>query len=161
MKAVFQAAHALNRFMRLPEPERLLIVEAGFYLICAKVATFTTSTRTLLALGKLDANQGMSQVHVASAPAEIAATVEAAVIALDKSSHRLVFANCLIRALALRMMLARRDLTTELHIGARKDEQGQFAAHAWLTYKDTILVGGEDAKNLYRELVGSSHALLQ
>jgi hypothetical protein len=59
------------------------------------------------------------------------------------------------------MLLARRDIATDLHIGARKDEHGQFAAHAWLTYNGTILVGGEDAKDLYRELVGSNHTLLR
>lgn len=152
-----RSVRALNRFMRLGESERWLIVETTFYLCCAKVATWTTPTRTLLALGSLDLSEGAADTRVASLPAEIAPAIRA----LDKSSRRLAFANCLIRALALRMLLASRDIATELHIGARKDEQGEFAAHAWLTCNDTILVGGDDAKALYRELVGSSHSLLQ
>jgi hypothetical protein len=157
MDRAIRATRALNRFMRLAESDRWLIVETTFYLCCAKAATWTTPTRTLLALGNLDLSEGAADVRVAALPSEIAPAIHA----LDKSSRRLTFANCLIRALALRMLLARRDIPTEVHIGARKDEQGQFAAHAWLTYNDTILVGGDDAKDLYRELVGSTHALLQ
>ncbi len=157
MERVLRAARALLRFMRLSEGDRWLIVETTFYLICAKVATFTISTRTLLALGNLDLSSGAPDTRVAELPPEIAPAIHA----LDKSSRRLAFANCLIRALALRMLLASRDIATDLHIGARKDEHGQFAAHAWLTCNDTILVGGDDATALYRELVGSSHALLK
>jgi len=150
-------AHALNRFMRLSDSDRWLIIETTFYLMCAKIATFMTPTRTLLALGDLDLSYGAPDNRVAALPPEIAPAIHA----LDKSSRRLAFANCLIRALALRMLLAHRDIATDLHIGARKDEQGQFAAHAWLTYNDIILVGGDDARDLYRELVGSTHALLR
>lgn len=157
MDRAVRVVRALNRFMRLAESDRWLIVETTYYLLCAKIATWTTSTRTLLALGGLDLSVGAADSRVAILPPEIAPAIHA----LDKSSRRLPFANCLIRALALRMLLARRDIATELHIGARKDETGQFAAHAWLTYNDIILVGGDDAPNLYRELVGSSHTLLQ
>jgi hypothetical protein len=152
-----RGVRAFNRFMRLADSERWLILETTFYLCCAKVATWTTPTRTLLALGNLDLSTGAADTRVASLLPEIAPAIHA----LDKSSRRLAFANCLIRALALRMLLARRDIATELHIGARKDEYGGFAAHAWLTCNDTILVGGSDAKSLYRELVGSGHSLLQ
>ncbi|MEO6802787.1 MAG: lasso peptide biosynthesis B2 protein [Granulicella sp.] len=154
---VLRNIRSLNRFMGLAESERWLIVETTFYLCCAKVAARAMSTRTLLALGSLDLSEGAEDARVALLPPEIAPAIHA----LDKSSRRLPFANCLIRALALRMLLARRDIATELHIGARKDEQGQFAAHAWLTCNGTILVGGDDATDLYRELVGSTHALLQ
>jgi hypothetical protein len=157
MDRAVRVVRALNRFMRLAESDRWLIVETTYYLLCAKIATWTTSTRTLLALGGLDLSVGAADSRVATLPPEIAPAIHA----LDKSSRRLPFANCLIRALALRMLLARREIATELHIGARKDENGQFAAHAWLTYNDIILVGGDDAQDLYRELVGSSHSLLQ
>ena len=164
MERAFRAAHAINRFMCLPDADRWLIAEAGFYLLYAKIATFTTSTRTLLALGHLDAAVPSSRQRL-TLPGQTAPTVEdtvnLAVSAIEKSSQRLPFANCLIRAVALRLLLAQRAIPTELHIGARKDERGEFAAHAWLTFGDTILVGGDDARDLYRELVRSSHSLLQ
>ncbi len=150
------AIRALHRYCQLPESERWMILETGFYLGCAKIATMTTSPRTLLALGKTDKVAADSPLRLATVPQEIAAALHA----LEKSTRRAAFANCLIRAVALRMMLARRDIATDLHIGARKDEQGEFAAHAWLTWNGTILVGGGDATDLYRELVGSTHTLL-
>jgi hypothetical protein len=148
---------AANRFMRLAEDDRWLILETTFYLFCARIATFTISTRTLLALGKVDAAIGPAAIRLDALPTEILPAVRA----LDASCRRFTFANCLTRALALRMLLAHRDIATDLHIGARKDENGDFAAHAWLTYDNTILVGGDDARDLYRELIGSSHSLLQ
>jgi len=154
---IFRTARALNRFMRLAEDDRWLVLETTYFLLCAKLATFTTSTRTLLALGTVDVSSGAPDSRTATLPPEIAPAIHA----LDKSSRRLTFANCLTRALALRMLLARRNIATELHIGARKDEKGGFAAHAWLTYNGTILVGGDDAQHLYRELVASNHAFLR
>jgi hypothetical protein len=148
---------AANRFMRLGEDDRWLILETSFYLLYARLATVTISTRTLLAMGKLDPASSPAPLRTETLPLEIAPAIRA----LDKSCRRFTFANCLTRAIALRLMLAHRDIETELHIGARKDEDGQFAAHAWLTYDGTILVGGNDATDLYRELVGSTHALLQ
>ncbi len=140
--------------MQREPAERWLIVEAAFYMLCAKFATLATPARTLLALGDIPTPP------VPPSP-ELPQDVRDATEAIEQSSLFLGFDNCLTRALALRMLLARRDIPTELHIGARKDEQGEFAAHAWLTYRDTILVGGDDATALYRELIGSHHSLLQ
>ena len=148
---------AANRFMRLAEADRWLVLETTFYLICAKIATFTTSTRTLLALGKMEDPSSGKKLPVDVLPGEILPAIRA----LDTSSRWLRFANCLTRAVALRMLLAHRDIETEMHIGARKDENGEFAAHAWLTYEGITLVGGDDAPGMYRELIGSTHSLLQ
>jgi Transglutaminase-like superfamily len=156
MHSMIRVLQAIHRFTRLAGRDRWLILESSFFLLCAKIATLTTSTRTLLALGRLDLPLESSHPQLVSLPPEIAPAVSA----LDKSSRRLTFANCLTRAIALRMLLARRDIPTQLHIGARKDEHGEFAAHAWLTYQGIILVGGDDANELYREIVGSHHALL-
>jgi len=153
---MIRVLQAVRRFARLTGRDRWLILESSFFLICAKIATFTTSTRTLLALGHLDLPSESSHPQLVSLPPEIGPAVNA----LDKSSRRLTFANCLTRALALRMLLARRDIPTKLHIGARKDEHGEFAAHAWLTYRDVILVGGEDARDLYREFTRPTNTLL-
>ena len=150
MERLLRPIYTVSQFMQLDQSERWLIVEAGFYMLWAKIATITTPARTLLALGNLPP-------HAVSPPRGLPEDVRQATEAVEKSSLYLGFDNCLIRALALRMLLARRDVPTELHIGARKDEHDEFAAHAWLTYHDTILLGGDDATVLYRELVGSHH----
>ena len=46
--------------------------------------------------------------------------------------------TCLRRALTLQRLLAKRGISTELKIGARKDN-GQLNAHAWLEYQGQII----------------------
>lgn len=155
MMRVAKSVRALNRFMQLEEGERWLIVESACYLVCARLAVGVMPPRTLLALGRLDSAQ--EQPADTALPPEVVPALRA----LETSTRRMPFANCFTRALALRMLLANRDIPTELHIGVRKDEEGRFAAHAWLTWRERILLGGEDAPELYREMVGSGHALLR
>ena len=153
MKRVLRPIQTASRFMQMDQAERWLVIEAGFYLICAKLATWATPARTLLALGSMAR-------PIKRLSSELPQDVRAATEAIGQSSIYLGFENCLVRAIGLRMLLARHDIPTELHIGARKDEYGEFAAHAWLTYRDIILVGGDDATALYRELVGLHHSVL-
>lgn len=153
MERSLRAVQSISRFMQLEQPERWFIVEACFYMICAKLATLAVPARTLLALGSIPTPIGRPSAQL---PQEIREATDA----IEQSSIYLGFTNCLIRAVALRMLLARRNIPTELHIGARKDEEGKFAAHAWLTYHDAILVGGDDATSLYRELVSRQDSLL-
>lgn len=40
--------------------------------------------------------------------------------------------NCLPRALTLSWLLARRNVSSQLRVGVRRDERGALAAHAWV-----------------------------
>ena len=53
--------------------------------------------------------------------------------------------NCLARALAAKLMLARFGYRSELRVGALKNETEAFAAHAWLEAEGRIIVGGAEA----------------
>ena len=53
--------------------------------------------------------------------------------------------NCLARALAAKLMLARFGYRSELRVGALKNEADAFAAHAWLEAEGRIIVGGAEA----------------
>lgn len=44
--------------------------------------------------------------------------------------------TCLKRAAVLYHLLRRDGVLVELHIGVRRDDNGQLAAHAWLTRED-------------------------
>lgn len=48
---------------------------------------------------------------------------------------------CLPRALAVRAMLERRRIPCQLRIGVSRDNDGRFAAHAWLEYQGQIVIG--------------------
>ncbi|MGH7905636.1 MAG: lasso peptide biosynthesis B2 protein [Candidatus Binataceae bacterium] len=49
--------------------------------------------------------------------------------------------QCLARALAARLMMARAGHSSELKIGVRRGPAGEFMAHAWLEYGGRVVVG--------------------
>ena len=53
--------------------------------------------------------------------------------------------NCLARALAAKLMLARFGYRSELRVGALKNDDEDFIAHAWLETEGRIIVGGAQA----------------
>ena len=60
-------------------------------------------------------------------------------IAVDRGRYNHLYPmTCLRRALTLQRLLAERGVSTELKIGARKDN-GQLKAHAWLEYQGQII----------------------
>lgn len=53
--------------------------------------------------------------------------------------------TCLVRAMAGRMMLARRGTPSTLVLGVASDEEG-LSAHAWLMTADGCVCGGREAR---------------
>ena len=75
-------------------------------------------------------------------------------IAISRAASRVPWrSDCLVQALAAERWLAKKGVATVLCIGARKDEQSQFHAHAWLKAGDTIVTGGDIGA--YAPLVGT------
>ncbi len=61
------------------------------------------------------------------------------------AARRLPGCTCLVSALALQRLLSRNGHESELHIGvARQGER--FAAHAWVTHDERILIGEIDGE---------------
>lgn len=52
------------------------------------------------------------------------------------------FASCLTQALAVQHLLARTGVLVPIRIGVRTTDKGSVAAHAWVIYNGTILIGG-------------------
>lgn len=52
-------------------------------------------------------------------------------------------ATCLVRALALQVLLARKGIPSRTHLGVQKTNSTQLAGHAWLECEGEILMGGE------------------
>jgi hypothetical protein len=48
--------------------------------------------------------------------------------------------TCLVQALAAKWVL-KRDPDVRIHIGVQKNEKQAFSAHAWVVYKDKIILG--------------------
>ncbi len=49
--------------------------------------------------------------------------------------------SCLVRAIAVSVLLARQGMETQLRIGVAHETAGQFIAHAWVESHGRILVG--------------------
>lgn len=96
------------------------------------------------------------QAGLALAPAaDQAELVKRVAIAIPRAASRVPWrSDCLVQALAAERWLAKKGVGTVLCIGARKDEQAQFHAHAWLKAGETIVTGGDIEP--YAPLVGDS-----
>lgn len=55
-------------------------------------------------------------------------------------------ATCLVRAIALQILLARAGQPSDLRLGVAFDETRLFAAHAWLEQNGRILIGASEAR---------------
>ncbi|WP_404405953.1 lasso peptide biosynthesis B2 protein [Jeotgalibacillus malaysiensis] len=53
---------------------------------------------------------------------------------------------CLVQAVAAMNMLSRRKISSTLYLGTGKDEEEQFAAHAWLRSGPFIITGAKGRK---------------
>lgn len=59
---------------------------------------------------------------------------------------------CLTQALVLKWRLQKAGEESDIHIGVRKNEDGEFAAHAWLEQDGQVLIGGKTSPFQYSRL---------
>lgn len=112
--------------------DRLLILEAAVWLGLARLYIVWLPFRWL--------GPWLRKPAPAPGRPDVALRIGRAV--LTASRHVPWQAVCLPQALAAKLMLALRGQGSVLHLGARFDEGGDLAAHAWLTSGDKILTGG-------------------
>lgn len=71
------------------------------------------------------------------------ALVERVAVAITRAASVVPWrADCLRQATAANRWLMRAGISTEIRLGAFKDEQGQLNAHAWLLCGGNVLIGG-------------------
>jgi Transglutaminase-like superfamily len=80
-------------------------------------------------------------------------TIRDIVLALGIAARRLPGnTSCLRQALLAEFFLKRLGAPCELHFGVRKLESGLLEAHAWLTHKGQVVVGGAASDSQYVEM---------
>ena len=127
--------HRLRRFAGIDRRERTLLIEAALLLalarIALKIAPFPWLARRL---GRFVTPAEARRLDAAARPADPDSRVAADVsIAIGRAAGALPFeVVCLPRAIASRMMLARRGVASVLHFGAATGGEKPFEAHAWL-----------------------------
>jgi Transglutaminase-like superfamily len=128
----------LRKFLRLPNSERRLLIEAALLLEAIKLGMRLLPFRTLRGILARVANVPARLLRPADfIPSDrVAWAVEAA------SRHTPRVKSCLAQALATQVLLTRRGYPSLLHIGVTKGERGQLRAHAWVESEGRILIGG-------------------
>ena len=61
--------------------------------------------------------------------------------------------KCFAMSLTLKRMLKCRGINPSLLIGFQKYKENHFIAHAWLQYDDTLLYGGNNLNEFYKECI--------
>ena len=123
--------------------DRWLIVEAALWL---GVARFIVVFLPFRWLGPWLRQGGEMAAH-SCLPNRIGKAVRVA------SRHVPWQALCLPQAMAAKQMLKRRGCHTVLHLGAKLQDDGSIAAHAWLICGDEVVTGGGGMAG-YTSLVG-------
>ncbi len=125
-------------------------LEAVLALALAWVLVFLVPLRLTRRLFGIVTAPGAGAAAMCPPPAHAPAQAVAPAQALARRVLRVVAAlpwrpTCLVRAVAVQLMLIRRGIRGGvIRLGVRKRE-GALEAHAWLILGDAILTGAEDA----------------
>jgi hypothetical protein len=133
----------LRKFLSLPARKRALLIKAAFLLGSVRIGLKALPFQKMRSL--------VDRVSETSKSAEEASSAEDIVWAVDVVGRRMP-GSCLTQALAAQVLLGRRGLPTRLHIGAVREDEGGFLAHAWLESDGEILIGGHELER-YTPLV--------
>lgn len=140
----------VRKFLALSWRERWLVLKAFGALVVVRVALLTMSFSRVRS-GIREMARGARDAGARPTPQQVARAVVAC-SALVPGGR-----NCLVRALATEILLARLGYHSELKIGAGKLPDGSFEAHAWLESEGKILVG-EFELGRYAEMGNASHS---
>ncbi len=65
--------------------------------------------------------------------------------AVKKAALFVPKASCLTQALAVKWLMKRADKDGQLCIGVMNNPRFGFKAHAWVVYRDAVIIGGDDS----------------
>jgi hypothetical protein len=123
----------VHNFLKLPLPEKGLLIKALLYVWGVKCGLRLLPFRTMLTL-------------VNSAPIKQGRTsfpLNQLLGAMDTAGRNVPRATCLVRAMAGQAFLSRYGHETDLRIGVVKDQsEKRVKAHAWLESQGLVLLGG-------------------
>jgi Transglutaminase-like superfamily len=122
----------LRTFLRMSVAERRLIYEATLMLALARLIVLTVPFRLITPwLRRAPATESCDQKL-------LLAVRRALTIAARNVPWSVV---CLPKALAAKVMLARRGCGSAFHLGATFDSNGRLIAHAWLVADGQVVIG--------------------
>ena len=132
----------LVRWLKMPWPDRLLLVRAVFWVVLARISLLLAPLRMLRCFA-----------HPPVSSRQCQEGVRLHVWAIRAAARRVPAATCLTQALALKWMLARSGYESAITIGVNRDPGGGFTAHAWVERDGEIILGAQEASKHSRILV--------
>ncbi|RPF71535.1 lasso peptide biosynthesis B2 protein [Aurantiacibacter spongiae] len=116
---------------------------ATYELSRARLALRTLGIADIEQRNALSSDRGRDPDAARPDDAEIAAR---AGFVIERLASRMPFrSDCLVRALAAQSWLTQRGIATRIVIGAQFSPSREFGPHAWLSYGETIVTGGDVA----------------
>jgi hypothetical protein len=132
----------LRKFLNLPESDQKLLIAAFFLVASVRLALWTLPFSCVRrCVIRLSAGSGKPPSNSLSRLAG----------SIDLASRFIPHATCLTKALAAQILMARFGHKPLLRIGVRRDESGNFQAHAWLE-DGGVVIGGLDDLHTYSVL---------
>jgi hypothetical protein len=125
----------LRSFVRMDGRRRALLVEAAAWLVLARLALIVVPfPRLARGLGTFVRPADDRVLHARSLVSQGHSRLAKQIgWAVTRAARALPFcARCLPQAMAARIMLRRRGVTSVMHFGAMATELDSFDAHAWL-----------------------------
>ena len=127
----------LVKFARLPGPDRLLFLEATFWLGIAQLAIRLVPFRRIAPfLGK-----HMAESPQTIAPAHRGLAERISWVIKTASRHMPWEHKCLAQAIAAKVMFRLRSIPSTIYLGLAKEGDERLSAHAWLRSGDMIVTG--------------------
>ena len=135
----------LRAFLALTPTDRHLLIESLLSLASIRVALAVLHYRTVVRV--LDHAGTRLRPQSPQPVPRVAWAVDVASRCLPGTQ------NCLVRALAARALLTRRQRETQLRFGVARDSGGAFQAHAWLESGGMVVIG-EASRHRFTALAG-------
>ena|SRR5690348_15213280 len=121
----------LKRFLRLSKPERAILLQAAFSIVCVRFLL------CVFPLGRVQRFACRSTWR-----SERTCTADHIVWAIHAAARIVPGSTCLIRSLAAHALLNRFGYKPVLTIGVAKNNWGRLEAHAWVSCEGQLLIGG-------------------
>jgi hypothetical protein len=127
----------LRRFVRLPTSEQWFLIKVALLLEAIQLAMWVLPFRVLRRL-----TEGVGKIPVRLQGSD-PVSVQNIGWAVETMSRNIPGQKtCLAQALVAQMLLTRRSHSSVLHIGALRNDEGAFQAHAWVECENSVVVGG-------------------
>ncbi|MCF7623638.1 MULTISPECIES: lasso peptide biosynthesis B2 protein [Bacillaceae] len=128
----------IKAFLLLNWETKRLFIEALFFLGWARILKSVPFNKVAPSLG-----EHLSETSFSSVNGNVAILKSVSKSINIMSRNTLWESQCLVKAIAAMKMLERRNIESTLYLGTGKDDDGKFAAHAWLRSGPYYITGAD------------------